>query len=1117
MSLTNTLYRFFTFSLQQQGRQFQPRVQIETATDVAVEATMVHHKVEVCVILVRDESRLWGECNCLDFAQFNVCGHVWAAILAAEQRGALTGSEPAREFVRWDPAKQGRPLTPGVARELARNAQLYKWKKHLGELSAHRVAPANRRDEWPPSRQMFYVVETVGSPTEGGIQLDLYCQDLKKNGEWGNFKPVYVTRSILPHISDPDDRHVIAFLLGAESGSSTYSYDQSQSGFRLHDAQMETLLPQLCRLRRCFLQADASSSERDAQLPDRPDWVHLDWDADDPWQFQVVVDAEPDVADEPCYRVRGWLIRGAERMPISDIPVFAENGIFFSGNRVMRCAIGGGFGWVKVLHNHPDMLVPRQLGGEFLSTVLNQPFLPALELPEELRFERVRFAPRPHLRIKPPDPHAWSRKDQDRLRGNLFFVYGDETIPDTTLGSGVYHAETRTFRERDRDAENAAEALLRQLGWQPGTTSWVLAQNKLPRVVRELIGAGWGVEAEGKVYRPAGAIKIEVSSGIDWFDLHGTVDFDGVSASLPVLLAALKRGESVVALGDGTFGLLPEEWLHKYGLLAGIGQTEGESLRFKRTQVGVLDALLASQPDARFDETFLRAREALKRFTGIEAAEQPAGFVGELRGYQKEGLGWIEFLQRFGFGGCLADDMGVGKTPQVLAMLELRRHEREAALSRTSKPGNGKARAKKNGAATAETPAPPPPSLVVVPKSLVFNWKQEAARFTPQLRLLDHTGQLRQKGQTDHFKEYDVVLTTYGTLRNDAVDFKDVEFDYVVLDEAQAIKNADTASAKAARLLNGRHRLALSGTPIENHLGELWSLFEFLNPGMLGAASVFHLSGSGLRNPDGETRKLLAQALRPFILRRTKAQVATELPEKLEQTLYCELEPAQRKLYNELRDHYRNTLLDRIAREGIGKAKIQVLEALLRLRQAAIHPGLIDPTRAKNNSAKLDLLLDQLEEVCAGGHKALVFSQFTKMLAIVRDRLDKAGVVHEYLDGQTTDRQARVERFQSDPDCPLFLISLKAGGVGLNLTAAEYVFLLDPWWNPAVEMQAIDRAHRIGQQRQVFAYRLIARDTVEEKVLQLQSTKRNLADAIISEDNSLIRDLGREDLELLLS
>jgi SNF2 family DNA or RNA helicase len=257
--------------------------------------------------------------------------------------------------------------------------------------------------------------------------------------------------------------------------------------------------------------------------------------------------------------------------------------------------------------------------------------------------------------------------------------------------------------------------------------------------------------------------------------------------------------------------------------------------------------------------------------------------------------------------------------------------------------------------------------------------------------------------------------------------------------------------------------------------------------------------------------------LRPFILRRTKDQVARDLPEKLEQTLYCELEPEQRRLYDQLRDHYRQSLLPRIEREGLNKSKIQVLEALLRLRQAAIHPGLIDKARLPHPSAKLELLLPQLSQVIEEGHKALVFSQFTSMLAIVRDRLEREAIPYEYLDGRTRDRGSRVQRFQNDPNTKLFLVSLKAGGLGLNLTAAEYVFLLDPWWNPAVEAQAIDRTHRIGQTRRVFAYRLIARDTVEEKILQLQQQKRRLADAIINADNSLIRNLTRDDLALLLS
>jgi SNF2 family DNA or RNA helicase len=293
-------------------------------------------------------------------------------------------------------------------------------------------------------------------------------------------------------------------------------------------------------------------------------------------------------------------------------------------------------------------------------------------------------------------------------------------------------------------------------------------------------------------------------------------------------------------------------------------------------------------------------------------------------------------------------------------------------------------------------------------------------------------------------------------------------------------------------------------------------MFEFLNPGLLGSASVFR-SGAAGRGADEQNLGLLARGLRPFILRRTKEAVAKELPRKLEQTIYCEMDPRQRKLYDELRDHYRLALMGIVDNKGLNRSKIQILEALLRLRQAACHPGLIDGAKTGEPSAKLDVLVPQLCDVVNEGYKALIFSQFTSLLAIVRERLDRQGIEYEYLDGRTRDRQSRVERFQKDPGCPLFLVSLKAGGLGLNLTAAEYVFLLDPWWNPAVEAQAIDRAHRIGQTRQVFAYRLIARDTVEEKVLELQRTKRALADAIINADNSLIRNLSREDLELLLS
>ncbi len=619
---------------------------------------------------------------------------------------------------------------------------------------------------------------------------------------------------------------------------------------------------------------------------------------------------------------------------------------------------------------------------------------------------------------------------------------------------------------------------------------WIPHQ-RLAELVETLVQAGWIVEAEGSLIRKPGEWRLSVTSGVDWFDLDGACDFEGMTVKLPELLESLRHGQQYVRLGDGSQGLLPQEWLAQFGALANLGETEEDRIRFRPSQALLLDALLAAQKQVSVDRQFAHVRRKLRSFEGVTRREEPRGFSGGLRDYQKDGLGWLHFLRDFRLGGCLADDMGLGKTVQVLALLQ----------SRRIRPKNGAAGRK--------------PSLAVVPRSLVFNWIEEAQRFTPKLRVLDYTGPQR-KDALKHLEQYDLLVTTYGTLHRDVAELKGIQFDYAILDESQAIKNAQSQRAKACRLLVADHRLAMTGTPVENHLGELWSLFEFLNPGMLGRSSAFQALSKNV-SAESENVALLRRALAPFVLRRTKQQVLTELPEKTEQTLYCDLEGRQRKRYHELRDYYRASLSERIDKTGLAKAKIHVLEALLRLRQAACHPGLLDKERLDDPSAKLDVLFEQLAEVTAEGHKALVFSQFTSFLAIVRRRLDAQQIVYEYLDGRTRDRKQRVDRFQNDPACPLFLISLKAGGHGLNLTAADYVFILDPWWNPAVEAQAVDRTHRIGQSRHVFAYRLIARDTVEEKVLELQKTKRDLAEAIISADGAVLRNLTAEDLKMLLS
>jgi SNF2 family DNA or RNA helicase len=376
--------------------------------------------------------------------------------------------------------------------------------------------------------------------------------------------------------------------------------------------------------------------------------------------------------------------------------------------------------------------------------------------------------------------------------------------------------------------------------------------------------------------------------------------------------------------------------------------------------------------------------------------------------------------------------------------------------------------------------------------------------------VLDHTGGDRAP-PGPHFGDHDLILTTYGTLRRDVAALATIDFDYVILDEAQAIKNDASETARAARLLRGARRLALTGTPVENHLGELWSIMEFLSPGLLGRAAAWKAAADAAASPDAVD--LLGRALRPMLLRRTKAEVAPDLPARMEETWVCELDPADRVLYEELRTRFRAELLGQA--EGAGPAR--VLEALLRLRQAACHPGLLDPARRGGRGAKLDALVPELVALRESGQKALVFSQFRALLDITRPHLEAEGLGVLQLDGRTGDREEVVARFQSDPSCSVLLISLKAGGVGLNLTAAEYVFLLDPWWNPAAEAQAIDRAHRLGQTRAVFAYRLIAKDTVEERIAELQQKKRLLAESVIRGDGAPLRDLSREDLDRLLS
>ena len=1041
------------------------------------------------VDLEREGNSIAYYCDCPYFEKRSaVCKHTWAALLELERTGHF--EHWASDFpVNLTPGKQDEEdFFGGGLNDFAMNLPFLSsgktsapvpakrsWRQILDEIRIP-INQEKRSFFWPENREILYVLDRSRRFSNNNLGIQVEYRERKKNGSWKKSRPLNMASEYVFALPDPADQEILDRLIGARrdnwyAGASSYD---SQLRFYLEKRELLKLLPDIAATGRLFIRTADNAEVRPVA-----------WDGGE-WEFFIDVIRDKSGS---FYQIRGAFRRDAERLAVTHPESVFSEGILFCDSKI--APFSGTFEWISFFRQEGDFFVP---GGEvdaWLEKMLNMPAAPPLQLPEELQLQDVNPSMRPCIRI------ATQRKTwgDHSLEGFLYFDYDGYVVNEGDLSSCIPQIAARRRIVRNFDAENRSIRKLESVGFRRqgmlyDKSVWTISKLRLPAAVSALVSESWYVEAEGKLFRNPSNLNMRISSGIDWFELQGTAEFGEAGIALPKLLAALKRHENTVRLDDGSYGMIPEEWVKKYDIIAGLGSVEESGVRFKHHQAGILDALLATRPEIRYDDLFRRIRDELQSFEGIEPADAPEHFHGSLRPYQREGLGWMHFLQKFSLGGCLADDMGLGKTIQVLALLEERRLLR------------------------AENSIPP--SLVVMPLSLVFNWRQEAERFTPLLRVLEHTGGERIRGH-EHFDNYDVIFTTYGTLRRDAVFFKEKTFDYLILDESQAVKNSSTESSKAARLLSGRHRLALSGTPIENHLGELWSLFEFLNPGMLGAASVFKPGkGAAGNNMDEDMRKFLAQALRPFILRRTKKQVARDLPDKVEKTLFCTLEPPQRALYNELRDHYRQALFNRIKHDGLEKSKIHILEALLRLRQAAIHPGLIDLKRANEPSAKMDMLLPQLREVLDEGHKALVFSQFTSMLSLLRKRLDEENIRYEYLDGQTKDRAAPVERFQNDPESKIFLISLKAGGLGLNLTAAEYVFLLDPWWNPAVEAQAVDRTHRIGQTNSVFAYRLIAKDTVEEKVLELQASKRDIADAIINQDNSLLRNLRAEDLELLL-
>jgi superfamily II DNA or RNA helicase len=646
-------------------------------------------------------------------------------------------------------------------------------------------------------------------------------------------------------------------------------------------------------------------------------------------------------------------------------------------------------------------------------------------------------------------------------------VYGDPAVARVDGAEIVPLGDTVPLR-RHGDERELLRRLRDELHLVPGRrvdldgSEAIRFATRLREWQKKMGDDGAGSAFEKKPLRP------RLVTGGDEFDivfesaLDGDADGDEKAtprrAEAAAVIRAWRDGLDLVPLQDGGWAPLPADWLTKHGhLVADLLAARGADKRLTTAALPTAGAL-CDVLDAPRPPELARLAPLFQGFEGIPAAPLPEGLQATLRTYQKQGVDWLSFLRDAKLGGILADDMGLGKTLQTLCVLRGR-------------------------------------TLVVCPKSVVYNWADEIARFRPGMRAVIYHGPKRELDPTA-----EITLTTYALLRLDAQRLAQEDWDAVVLDEAQAIKNLGSQTARAAFELHGKFRIALSGTPVENRLEELWSAMHFANPGLLGGASDFQERYSGpIESGDPDAASRLRSKIRPFILRRTKAEVVPELPSRTDTVLHVELDDTERSIYDAVRAATKQDVAERLAHGG---GVLAALEALLRLRQAACHPSLLPslvPGPRAESSSKVERLLEALEESVAEGHKALVFSQWTSLLDLVEPALAKAGIAFTRLDGSTVDRGAVVNEFQDDRGPPVMLVSLKAGGTGLNLTAADHVFLLDPWWNPAVEDQAASRAHRIGQERPVMVYRMVAKDTVEERILTLQDKKRRIADVALGD------------------
>ncbi len=1038
--------------------------------------------------MIDGNSYIEGRCTC---DRSPNCAHVAAVLL---YYGGVNKIEPPDRSA-------GAQVPPS-------DPDLEQWLRRVEEA-------AQPKNEYPPeiTQRLLYVLRPGGSDTAERATLALFSAKLLKDGGWS--KPVILRRQLLHTRQFGRFMRPVDIELFDSLATSLPNLEEDLAIFLLKHSVGARILGEALQTGRCRLR-DVSGPVLflGPSRPAEPIWAELTGGSQ---RFRLtevqgeVIPLSPPWYVDPGSGLCGPLDSGLE-------PDVAET---------LLCG-------PPVLAEHSNR-VRRALSARILPT---EQLLPASKMAPTVR----KVEPSPHLKIgysaaRLRDNWGNSTKPWKLPSARLTFKYAGMQVSDSSREIRTEEDGATLIIPRNIRAEDHALIQLTNFGWvqsqhlfgwsteaAPGLVLLVplelpyspseveqdlyrFVAQEVPRLREE----GWQIEIEGGLEPPQGPppefVATALERGLDWFDIQLGIRLGSDVIDLrPILASAFDQilrsgaredegGEVYHLLPDGRLIGLPVERLRPIlqGLIELFGRPAGwgDQLRLSTSRAGEVarfdDLAMRSHFEWQSPERLSALAKRLDTWEGIRPETPPDTFKGTLREYQQEGFGWLNFLAEFGFGGILADDMGLGKTVQTLAHILA-----EQAKGRLDRP-----------------------ALVVAPTSTLPNWEAEIARFAPGLRVLKLHGSQRS-GDFGLIPHCDLVLTSYPLLARDCAKLTAIDFHIAVLDEAQNIKNHNTNVAKAAFEIKARHRVALSGTPIENHVQELWSIFRFALPGLLGNAQEFR---DEFRHPieklgDKAAQVNLIRRIRPFILRRTKQEVATELPPKTVIVDRVQLEDSQRDLYESVRLAMDDRIRKLVASRGLDRSRIEVLDALLKLRQVCCDPRLVKLPSAAGvtASAKLERLMEMLEELLEEGRKVLLFSQFTSMLDLIEPRLREQRIEFVRLSGDTDDRATPVKRFQKG-EVPLFLISLKAGGTGLNLTAADTVIHYDPWWNPAVENQATDRAHRIGQDKPVFVFKLVATDTVEEKILELQARKADLAERLLAGSTDAAQSLSAEELK----